>query len=68
MFCRNRFVVSANCVNPLYIIQSDQILRHDGSLVAIASEPDLIWAKSTCIPPDAGLARRAAFSPAENNG
>jgi len=42
MFCRNHFVVSAIHVNPLAIIWLDQIHRHDGSLVAIPSEPDLI--------------------------
>jgi hypothetical protein len=42
MFCRNRFVVSAKYVNPLTIIWLDRIHRHDGSLAAIPSEPDLI--------------------------
>jgi hypothetical protein len=42
MFSRHHFVVSVIYVNPLTIIWLDQIHRHDGSLVAIPSEPDLI--------------------------
>jgi hypothetical protein len=39
-------VVSANYVNPLYLIWLDQIHRHDGSLVAFPSKPDLIQARA----------------------
>lgn len=41
---RNHFVVSAIHVNPLQSLELDQIRRTDGSLAALPSKPDLIYA------------------------